>query len=167
MTTQEIADHVQITQVIQRYGKAIDEKRFDLLATLFTPDAQLVYLVGKQLIECRMEEAQGVFKSFLTKCYWTSHLISDPVIEFRHDGAHTSSRVSATHIQIRDDGSRNVWIVSGSYEDEFTRDASGWRIRKRVTIAPHEQGSFLAGGVREFRSPPSVKDLAADGRAVR
>src|SRR5205823_4576544 len=73
--------------------------------------------------------------------------------------ARASSRLTATHVQIRDDGSRNVWIVSGVYEDEFVREARGWRIRKRVTIAPYEEGEFLADGVREFASPPSLRDL--------
>jgi hypothetical protein len=154
---QEISDHLEIIQVIQRYGKALDEKRFDLLRTVFTEDAQLVYLLGKQLIEFPMQEADKLFKAFLTKCYWSSHLISNPVIELQRDRAHASSRVTATHIQIREDGSRNIWIVSGAYEDELVREAEGWRIRKRVTNAPYEQGAFLAEGVREFQVAPTVK----------
>ena len=159
MTTQDAADHLEIIQVIQRYVKAIDEKRFDVLASVFTEDAELVYLVGKQLIEASMKTAEATFKAFLWKCFWTSHLVSDPTIELMGDRARASSRLTATHVQIRDDGSRNVWIVSGVYEDEFVREARGWRIRKRVTIAPYEEGAFLADGVREFASPPSLRDL--------
>ena len=159
MTIEEITDHVQIIQVVQRYAKAVDEKRFDVLATLFTEDAELVYLIGEQLIERSVKEAESTFKAFLTRCFWTSHLVSDPAVDLQGDRAHASSRLTATHIQVRDDGSRNVWIVSGAYEDDFVRDARGWRIRKRVTIAPHEQGVFLSEGVREFHSPPSLRDL--------
>jgi SnoaL-like protein len=155
---QEISDHIEIVQVTQRYAKALDEKRFDLLRTVFTEDAQLVYLIGKQLIEFPMREADKTFKAFLTKCYWTSHLVSDPVIELQGDRAHASSRVTATHLQIRVDGSRNTRIISGAYEDELVRSAEGWRIRKRVTNAPYEQGVFLAEGVREFRVAPSAGD---------
>jgi hypothetical protein len=157
-TIREVADHLEIIQVIQRYAKALDEKHFELLGTVFTEDAQLIYLIGKQLIECPMQEADQTFKAFLTKCYWTSHLISDPVIELQGDRAYASSRVTATHMQIREDGSRNIWIVSGAYEDELIREAKGWRIRKRVTNAPYEQGVFLAEGVREFQGAPSVRD---------
>jgi|ERR1051326_835791 hypothetical protein len=160
MTIEEITDHVQIIQVVQRYAKAIDEKRFDVLAGLFTEDAELVYLIGEQLIERSVKEAESTFKAFLTRCLWTSHLVSDPVVDLQGDRAHASSRLTATHIQLRDDGSRNVWIVSGAYEDDLLRDARGWRIRKRVTIAPHEHGMFLSQGVREFHSPPSLRDLA-------
>ena len=157
MSLQEIADHLEIIQVIQRYAKALDEKRFDLLGTVFTKDAQLVYLIGQQLLEFPMRDAEKTFKAFLLKCYWTSHLISDPVIELQGDSAHASSRVTATHMQIREDGSRNIWIVSGAYDDELIREAERWRIRKRVTNAPYEQGNFLADGVREFAVAPSVK----------
>jgi hypothetical protein len=139
---QELSDHLEIIQVIQRCAKALDEKRFDLLQTVFTDDAQLVSLIGEQRIESSW--------AFLTKCSWTSHLVSDPVIELQRDSAHASSRVTVTHIQLREDGSRNIWIVSGSYEDELVREAEGWRIRKRVTNFPCEQGAFLAEGVREF-----------------
>ena len=137
MNIQEISDHLEINQVIQRYGKALDEKRFDLLKTVFTQDAQLIYLLGEQLFKFPMEEAVKLFKSFLTKCYWTCHLISNPVIELGGDSAYCTSRVTATHNQIREDGSRNVWIVSGAYEDEFVRESDGWRIRNRVANAPY------------------------------
>ena len=157
MSLQEIADHLEIIQVIQRYAKALDEKHFALLGTVFTKDAQLVYLIGQQLLEFPMQDAEKTFKAFLLKCYWTSHLISDPVIELQGDSAHASSRVTATHMQIREDGSRNIWIVSGAYNDELIREAEGWRIRKRVTNAPYEQGNFLADGVREFDVAPSVR----------
>ena len=83
MSLQEIADHLEIIQVIQRYAKALDEKRFDLLGTVFTKDAQLVYLIGQQLLDFPMRDAEKTFKAFLLKRYWTSHLISDPVIELR------------------------------------------------------------------------------------
>lgn len=155
---QEISDSIEIAEVIQLYGKALDEKRFDLLDKVFTKDAKLVYLLGEDLYRFTMEDGVEFYKSFLQKCYWTCHLISIPVIEFRNDGAHSSSRVTATHIQIRDDGSRNAWIVSGAYEDEFVRELGGWRISRRVANAPYVEGSFLTEGVHEFKEAPSVKD---------
>lgn len=154
---QEISDHLAIIQVIQRYAKAIDEKRFDLLRTVFTEDALLVYLLGEERIEFTMQEADKTFGAFLTKCYLTSHLVSDPVIDLQGDRAHASSRVTATHMQIREDGSRNIWIISGGYEDELVREPEGWRIRKRECNGWYEQGAFLAEGVREFQLAPSVK----------
>ena len=60
-------------------------------------------------------------------------------------------------MQIREDGSHNIWIVSGAYDDDLRREAGDWRIWKRVTNAPYEQGVFLAEGVREFHMAPLVR----------
>ncbi len=43
MTPREIADHIEIGQVIQRYGRALDTADYELLRTVFAPDATLRY----------------------------------------------------------------------------------------------------------------------------
>ena len=87
-------------------------------------------------------------------------LTSCPVIDLKGDEACASSRVTATHIQICEDGTRNIWILSGAYEDELVRHNAEWRIRKRVANVPYEQGFFRADGVREFPSAPTVRSSA-------
>ncbi len=155
---QELADKIEIAEVIQRYGKALDEKNFDLLDKVFTKDTPLTYLLGEDIYKFNMEDGVEFFKSFLVKCYWTCHLISSPVFEINDDRAKTSSRVTATHIQKYEDGSQNIWIVSGAYQDELVRGPDGWRISKRLADAPYVEGEFLSEGVKEFQSAPSVKD---------
>lgn len=162
--TQDISDHVEINQLIQRYGRALDEKKYDLLKTVFAPDAELVYLLGEQMIKLPMSESDNLFKKFLTKCYWTSHLISNPVLEIRGDTAESRSHVTATHIQIKQDGSQNIWIVSGAYEDELVRLSGGWRIKKRIANAPYVEGEFLMEGVREYTACPSVDESGTNNR---
>jgi hypothetical protein len=109
--TQDISDYLEISRVIQLYGKALDEKKYNLLKSVFSTDAELVYLLGEQLIKLPMSESDNLFKKFLTKCYWTSHLISNPVLDIRGDTAESRSHVTATHIQVKEDGSQNIWIV--------------------------------------------------------
>ena len=43
MDNQEIADRLEIDQLLVRYVDAIDAKDWDLLDTVFTPDAHLDY----------------------------------------------------------------------------------------------------------------------------
>lgn len=160
----DISDYLEIYQLIQRYGKALDEKRYDLLKTVFTPDAELVYLLGEELIKLLMSESDNLFKRFLTKCYWTSHLISNPVLDIRGDTAESRSHVTATHIQVRNDGSQNIWIVSGAYEDELLRASEGWRIKKRIANAPYVEGEFLGQGVREYTAYPSVDESGSNNK---
>ena len=40
-TPLEASDHVEITQCLQRYGQAFDDRAFDLLESVFTPDARI------------------------------------------------------------------------------------------------------------------------------
>lgn len=156
MNAGELSDYFEIGQAVQMYGKALDERRFGLLDKVFTKDAELTYLLGEQVVEFSMSEAEALFKSFLTKCYWSCHLISTPVIELNGNSAYSTCRVTATHIQIYEDDLRNIWIVSGAYEDDFIREAGGWRIKRRVVNAPYEEGHFIAEGVREFHEAPGV-----------
>jgi len=90
------------------------------------------------------------------KCYWSCHLISAPVVEISGDSAYSTCRVTATHIQVYEDGLRNIWIISGAYEDDFVREAAGWRIKRRVVNAPYEEGHFVSEGVKEFPEAPGV-----------
>ncbi|MGD9652125.1 MAG: nuclear transport factor 2 family protein [Candidatus Dadabacteria bacterium] len=153
---EELSDYYEISQVVQVYGKALDEKRFGLLGKVFSKDAELIYLLGENVIRFKQEEAEDLFKSFLVKCYWSCHLISAPVVEINGDSAYSTCRVTATHIQVYEDGLRNIWIVSGAYEDDFVREAAGWRIKRRVVNAPYEEGHFVSEGVKEFPEAPRV-----------
>lgn len=166
-STLEISDHIEINQVIQRYGKALDEKKYELLKKVFTEDAELVYLLGEDLIKLPFKESDNLFKKFLTKCFWTSHLISYPVIDLNGDTAETRSHVTATHIQVKNEGSRNIWIVSGAYEDQFIRTRTGWRIKKRIANAPYVEGEFMMKGVKEYTSYPPVDESGKNNKIGR
>ena len=150
-------DHIAITEVIQQVGRAFDEKRHDsLLPRLFVDGAKLVYRLSGQLIDFSMPAGIAAFKHFHERCYWTQHLIAPSVIEIAGDAAHATSPVHATHIQIKDDGSENVWIVGACYFDELVRTPEGWRIAERKVPCPYDNGRFLETGVRLF---PTVPDL--------
>jgi hypothetical protein len=150
MTLQEISDHIEIGQVMLRYVKAIDEKNYGLLRTCFTEDADLVYFLMGQRIAITMKEADGLYKVSLIKCFCTHHVVAPPLIELQGDKAHANSRVTATHVQMHEDGSKTIWKVQGFYEDELVRKPEGWRICKRVSNNPYEEGALLTEGVREF-----------------
>ncbi len=149
-----------ITQVYAIYARAIDEKRFDLLADVFTPDATLDYVVGPHTFSCRGDAAAQHFRGFLDKCYWTGHLIAAPMVEAQATTAFATARVTATHLQRREDGSLSRWLVRGSYHDHLALEGGAWRIVRRDCVCPDVEGEFLADGVECF------PDIAWTGRAV-
>lgn len=132
------------------YARAIDEKRYDLLARVFTPQARLAYVVGPHAFECLGAEAADHFRAFLDLCYWTNHLIGMPMIEKRDDGAFATARVIATHLQHGEDGGQSRWTLRGSYHDSFVHGADGWRISARYCVCPDAEGIFRSEGVRRY-----------------
>jgi hypothetical protein len=145
-----VEDRFAIAHTYAIYARAIDEKRYDLLAGVFTPDAHLEYLVGPHAFECRGADAESRFRAFLDLCYWTNHLIAMPMIEARGDGAFATARVVATHLQQDDCGGRSRWTLRGSYHDSFVRSVDGWRIASRYCICSDAAGEFRTAGVRHF-----------------
>jgi hypothetical protein len=145
LSQQEISDHIEIEQVLQRYGMALDDKAYDLLDSVFTPDAELRYQMEGQELSGDTAHWKKVFPAFMKDFYWTQHFFSTPVVELEGDEARTTTRLIATHVQVEPGGLRHTWTVYGFYRDRFVRTDDGWRIRERFFKGPHEQGKPASG----------------------
>jgi len=149
MPTHELV--CDVTHVYATYARAIDEKRYDLLQRVFTPDAALDYVVGSHRFTARGEHAAAAFKPFLDRCYWTQHVIAPPMVDLDASGrVAASARVIATHLQRLPEGTLTRWQVRGSYHDRFVRSHDGLRIAQRFCFCPDEEGEFTDTGVEEF-----------------
>lgn len=148
MRVEDLAAQLEIRQLGQRYADAIDTMRFERLDEVFEPGARLRYELDGNSFDVKFPEAvAAAIRPALERCAWTCHLIGEPLIEQRGDLASSVMRVIATHIQQRNDGSQNNFVVTGMYYDELARTAHGWRIRDRYAKFPCVQGTFLADGV--------------------
>ena len=151
MTRDQAADAAAIAEIIQRVAMAFDLKRHDeMLPRLFTPDARIVYRLSGRVMDFSMPGGIPVFKGFHERCRWTQHLVGPPVVDFSPDEARAFSQVQATHVQVRDDGTENVWTVWASYRDHLVRTPDGWRIADRRAPCEYETGAFEHEGVRIF-----------------
>lgn len=139
-----------IAEIYSLYARAIDEKRFELLDSIFSEEAELHYIVGSEEFKCCGAEAGSYFKAFLDLCFWTNHLIGGACIEEKDKYAFSTARVQAVHQQIRDDGSVSRWVIRGSYHDHFEFIDGRWLIVKRYCHTPDEEGKFLSTGVQSF-----------------
>lgn len=149
-----------ITHNYAIYARACDEKRYDLVAHVFAPEALLSYHVAGHDFCCSGAEAAQSFSAFLERCYWTHHLIAHPMVELDGDRVRASARVTATHLQRRADGSTNRWLVRGSYHDTFERRGSVWLIVRRDCYCLDADGDFESEGVVRY------PDVAWAGREV-
>ncbi len=151
MTPDEIRDRTEITDVLYRYAVAIDTKDYDLLESVFTPDAAIDYNVerGTKLPFSEMKEwLRQALRMFST----THHAITNPLIEIDGDSARSVCYLTAAHVQLTHEGETNYAVLHGHYSDRLVRTSEGWRIRERTLTGTHVEGTFLdPSEVREFK----------------
>ena len=144
-------------QLLQRYCEALDQKDYDLLSEVFQPEARLSYsmdIEGSAPFVSPSDMVQA-FRDFNQVFYVTQHLLGPPLIEVRGDAACSTTSLRAMHVQRSRDGQKNKWLVYGTYRDQHTRMASGWRIAERQFRALYTDGELLpVEQVETFQKPP-------------
>jgi len=131
LSTDEVADRIEIDDLLVRYAAAIDEQDWALLDTCFTPDADVDYttsggIAGKYPeVRAWLEKALSIFSA-------TVHAISNSRIELSGDHATGRTLVTNPMVLPKGDGGAFVFTVYAYYDDEFARTDAGWRIARRV-----------------------------------
>lgn len=155
-----LADTLAITHTIQEVARAFDDKlHHELLPQVFTDDASVLYRLRGKRFDFSMPDGPAKVKVFHDRCYWTQHLVSPQVLSIDGDTATARSPVHALHLQIRDDGSQNHWVIGAVYHDELVRRNGQWRIARRLALCPYVEGDFLTDGVKSF---PQLPDLDSE-----
>jgi hypothetical protein len=153
----EISDHIEITQLLQRYFHALDWKDYALLDHVFSADAELHYQMGAMGEGAKADLPTMVkqFEAFNRAFAFTQHIMGQPLIHCDGDRATSTTALRAIHVQAALDGSENTWVVYGFYQDLHRRTEAGWRIQKRYFRATHFDGKLLPfEEVESFPLPP-------------
>jgi hypothetical protein len=129
----EISDRLEIQQLLVDYSTAIDQRRFDDLDKVFTPDAYIDYreLGG---IDGQFPEVKKWLSEVLPTFPVYSHMLGN--FSVRVDGDTASSRVICFNpMVLPSDPSEKqdqVLFCGLWYDDEFARTPEGWRMTRRV-----------------------------------
>ena len=154
MTPQELSDHIEITQVIERYFRSMDTRNFDLLESVFTPDAAMNYDVF-QGVKMTYRELLPAFVSFTRQFSFLQHIGGQLLIDLSGDTASSSNNLRAIHVQTTNDGEENEWVVYGVYHDQHVRTDAGWRIAERRFHVTRSVGELLpTDRVKTYDTPP-------------
>lgn len=134
MTPREVADRLEIQQLVCRYSRAIDRRDFALLRTLYADDS--------------IDEHGGMFRGsgaefvdwvtgILATSGHTSHQILNHLVEV--DGDYAEGEVYTLNVHImRDDAGEPVNVSTGTrYLDRYIRTARGWQFLHRRTVADY------------------------------
>ena len=140
-TPEELIDRLEINDLLTRYTTAIDNQNWELLDTVFTPDAGVDY-TSSGGIAGTYPEARKWLSEVLPIFSATLHYISNSTVELDGDRAHAKTYVwNPMHMKLGD-GSDHSFTVGGFYEDEIVRTPEGWRIARR-----HEQQVLMEGSL--------------------
>ncbi len=123
-----MADRAAVVDLAVRYCWALDERNYDDLRHVFTPDATAtlggVDCVGIDAIIDRVDRA-------LTHLDASMHLVGTHQVAVDGDRATARCYLHAQHVKRGVEGGDN-FVVAGIYEDELVRTAAGWRIVHRT-----------------------------------
>jgi hypothetical protein len=131
LSLQQISDRIEIDDLLIRYTVAIDTKDWELLDTVFTPDAVVDYTTSGG-VKGDYPEVRAWLAKALAPFEMTQHLISNSVV--RVDGDAATARTMVFNPMGTDDGN---W-----YDDKLVRTPEGWRIAERF-----EEQAFFDGAL--------------------
>jgi 3-phenylpropionate/cinnamic acid dioxygenase small subunit len=130
MTLQEVADRIEIDDLLTRYATALDAKDWDLFATCFTPQAFIDY-TGAGGIKGSLPEVREWLAQVMAGFPMTQHLVTNRAVQISGDTA-TCRSCLFNPMGVKDGDGLAVFLEGGYYRDKLVRTAAGWRIVERV-----------------------------------
>ena len=129
----EISDRFEIQQLLIDYSTAIDQRRFDDLDHVFTPDAYVDYRAMGG-IDGHYPEVKAWLAQVLPNFPAYAHMLGnfDVHISRNPAGDTASSRTICFNPMVLDEVAKQVLFCALWYDDEFVRTPDGWRMTRRV-----------------------------------
>jgi len=152
LSLQEISDRLEIQDLLARYSYAIDERNWDGLDAVFTPDAVIDYTEtggargSVAQIKAWLPVALERFPKF-------QHMVATTKLELEGDKARSRTCLFNPMVYRAEDGAESVFFIGLWYRDTLVRTPDGWRIAERY----EEMG--YAHNVPEMPPVPPVAGL--------
>ena len=137
-------DRAQITELLDRYAEAIDLRRWELLETVFAPDAR--FDSGEWVVQGRPELVAQI-RTYIDGCGPTQHLLGNYRVTLDGDTARSRVYVRAFHA-CKDRSDPRTYEMGGEYADELRRTPAGWRSVRRSLRVFFELGTRDVLGMR-------------------
>jgi hypothetical protein len=125
----EISDRLEIQQLLVDYSTAIDQRRFEDLDKVFTPDAYIDYRAMGG-IDGRFPDVKDWLAQVLPNFPAYAHMLGN--FDIRIDGNRARSRTLCFNPMVLGGEAKRVLFCVLWYDDEFVRTPDGWRMSRRV-----------------------------------
>jgi ketosteroid isomerase-like protein len=152
----EIADRLEIDDRIALYVHAFDEKDFDRLDDVFTPDTVFDFTsLGSGT------RTWPTMKAYFKKYHTLPrdlHFYTNVLVTFVADGSHATSKSRVYNPQgvYDESGEIRLYALFGTYHDAWEKRAQGWRITGRRWELGWIEGDY------PFAEPPGANLPEAD-----
>ena len=134
LTLQEVSDRLEIQQLMTVYSNSIDQRNFERLAGVFTPDAYIDYRAMGG-IAGHYPEVKAWLGPALRSFPNYYHLIANTEVVLDGDSA-TARTVCFNPMEVPlPQGGSQVMFLGLWYHDKLVRTPDGWRISERVEEA--------------------------------
>jgi 3-phenylpropionate/cinnamic acid dioxygenase small subunit len=131
LTPDQIADRLEIEDLLTRYATGVDTKDWDLWESCFTPDAHIDYSAFGGATG-GVKEVRAWLAEVMTRFAATQHLVTNR--DIRLDGDRATARsgfYNPMAIRTGEGDQRVLFFDGGYYCDELVRTPDGWRIETR------------------------------------
>ena len=130
MSLQEISDRLEIQDLFARYSFAIDDRDWDALDEVFTPDAQIDYAETGGA-KGSFEEIKRWLPVALERFPKFQHMVATTKLELNGDRASSRTILFNPMVHQNSDGSSQTFFIGLWYRDQLVRTDKGWRIAER------------------------------------
>jgi 3-phenylpropionate/cinnamic acid dioxygenase small subunit len=154
LSLQEISDRLEIQDLLSRYSYAIDERDWDALDDVFTPDAVIDYSEtggakgSVAQIKAWLPVAMERFPRY-------QHMVATTKLDLDGDRARSRTVLFNPMVYRKDDEEEQVFFIGLWYRDYLIRTEKGWRIAERY----EEMG--YAHNVPAMPEIPSIAEVTA------
>jgi 3-phenylpropionate/cinnamic acid dioxygenase small subunit len=133
-----------ISDLLLRYGRALDDRDWEKLRTCFTPDAKAIYGEDPGLRD-GYEAIEQTCRSALEPLDSSQHIITNHEIEINGNVAHSRSCMHAQHTKNGISGGDN-FTLGGTYIDDLVKTPDGWKIRQKHLVLIWQEGNMAVLG---------------------
>src|SRR6185295_5824682 len=149
MNLQQIADRIEIDDLLTRYATALDAKDWDTWADCFTPDAFIDYTSAGG-VKGTLPEVRRWLSEVMALFPMTQHLVTNRAV--RVDGNTATCRSALFNpMGLPDNDSLMIFFDGAYYRDKLVRTVDGWRIAERI-----EESTFSTRRHRVMLRPVAV-----------
>jgi 3-phenylpropionate/cinnamic acid dioxygenase small subunit len=132
MQLEEIADRIEIDDLLTRYATGVDRRDWDLWETCFTPDAHIDYSAFGGT-KGGVQEVRRWLDEVMVRFPMSQHMVMNREVAITGDTATARSGFyNPMALPTGRGDERQLFFCGGYYCDKLVRTPQGWRIRERV-----------------------------------